>query len=372
MIHFTDPSVYVKGVGVVTLFDPCTFQAMYSSTKITTANVTGNVNMGEIRAGLGNGIATILPNDSQLNVEINAADFSLAMKAAQVGAVLGYNAPAPRCQVITASGEALQIDVSDGVPCAMPGASLVKCQVQEVGVAGTIAATGVAYDIGADGTVAGFTATAGKQYKVHYWTKVPAAQMATISSLFNPNVYYCVIQFPVFANENCDAKNEGSRIGWFYVVIPRLKFGGNPSVTGDQTNNDTTTMSGQALTYESDVVTDECDDSVPDMAYYIFVEDEGASRIQGLAVIGGAVSVDTGSTAQIPVKLVMENGQLVNPPSFKTNFTYTPTGAPDGTTVSDSGVISAGSTSGEFDVAIAYNNDGEELPVTVNVAVVSA
>jgi hypothetical protein len=306
-------------------------------------------------------------------VEFTAADFSLYAKAAQVGATLTYNAPSPECQVVTATGATLTIDTENGVPVAQAGYSTAYCYVQEVGVAGNIATTGKAYPISEGGLITGFTATADKTYKVFYFVSKAGSQMATISSLFNPQVLHFTAQIPVFSNENCNGSDEGSRAGWLYIIVPRLKLGGNAGITGDQTTNDTTSLSGQAVAFDEDVVSATCSDcNSSSLAYYIYVPDDQASQIAGLAVVGGLVSVPVSGTAQIPVRLVMANGQLVTPGSYATGFTYTDTGAPSGTSVSDAGVVTAGTTAGDFEVTISYDNEGETLTTPVNVSVVSA
>lgn len=371
MIAFTDKKLYVKGTCQAQLSDPCTGDIIYASNKFQTANITTSVTMGEIRGGMGNAVAAILPSDSALNVEFTAADFSLAAKAAQLGATLTYGAPVSECQTVTATGTSLSIDVAAGVPAAPVGFASPIAYVQEIGVAGTLAATGKAYPITTAGAVTGFTAVNGRQYKVFYFVQSPTAQMATISSLFDPKVLYFQAQMPVFSNESCAGENEGTRVGWLYVIVPRLKLGANGGVVGDATNPDTTSISGQAVAFDETVVSAECSDcEAGKMAYYIYVPDNGSSSIIGLAVIGGLVEVATSGTAQIPVRFVMENGQLVAPSNYATNFTYTASGQPTGTTVSTSGVVNAGTTAGDFEVAVSYDNDGTALNCPVNVSVV--
>lgn len=370
MISFTDRKLYVKGTCQANLSDPCTGAIVYSSNKFQTGNITSSVTMGEIRAGMGNAIATILPSDSALNVEFTAADFSLFAKAAQVGATLSYNAPAPECQVVEATGASLTIDVTEGAPVAQAGFSTAFCYVQEVGAAGSVATTGTPYAISSAGAITGFTASAGKSYKVFYFVNKLGAQVATISTLFNPQVLHFTAQMPVFSNEACSMENQGSRVGWLYVIVPRLKLGGNAGVVGDQTTADTTSLSGQAVAYDEDVVSATCSDcNSSNLAYYIYVPDNGASSVAGLAVLGGYVGVATGATAQIPVRFVMENGQLVTPNDYATGFTYTASGQPAGTSVSNAGVITAGTTAGDFEVAVSYDNDGATLTTPVNVSV---
>lgn len=361
MISFTDRKLYVKGTCQAQLSDPCTGDIVYASNKFQTANITTSVTMGEIRGGMGNAVAAILPSDSALNVDFTAADFSLAAKAAQLGATLSYGAPVSECQTVTATetGTSLTVDVTSGAPVAPVGFASPIAYVQEIGVAGTLAATGKAYPITVSGVVTGKNVVSGRQYKVYYFVQSPVAQMATISALFDPKVLYFQAQMPVFSNESCSADNEGTRVGWLYVIVPRLKLGANGGVVGDATNPDTTSISGQAVAFDETVVSAECSDcEAGKMAYYIYVPDNGASSITGLAIVGGLVSVPAGGTLQIPVRFVMENGQLVTPSDYKSGFTYELVGAPSGTTVSDSGVISAGSTAGDFDTKVLYSGDG--------------
>ena len=164
-------------------------------------------------------------------------------------------------------------------------------------------------------------------------------------------------------------------MGWLYVIVPNLKLGGNGGIVGDQTTADTTSMSGQAIVYDAETVGENCNacsGGGSALAYYVFVLDNGAEAIQGLAVVGGAVNVATSSTAQIPVMFVMQNGQLVKPAAYGTGWTFTATGAPNGTTVSNAGVVTAGATTGDFEVTATYTDGTNTFNLPVNVSVVSA
>ena len=375
MIFFTDKKYYVKGTCEAIAVDKASNDVIYYSNKFTTGNITTSVTMGEIRAGLGNAVASIIPSDASLNVEFTAADFSLAAKAAQVGASVTFGAPVMTCQTLTATDAALTIDVSDGAPVAALGQSEVVAYVQEVGAGALIATTGVAYPISAEGVVSDFTATVGTTYKVWYYSQIPTAQMATVSSLFDPKVVHFTAQIAVYSNEAGGPQNEGTRVGWLYVIVPNLKLGGNGGIVGDQTTADTTSISGQAIVYDAETVGENCNacsGGGSALAYYVFVLDNGAEAIQGLAVVGGAVNVATSSTAQIPVMFVMQNGQLVKPAAYGTGWTFTATGAPNGTTVSNAGVVTAGATTGDFEVTATYTDGTNTFNLPVNVSVVSA
>lgn len=369
MITFTDKRLYLKGTCMALALDPNTSEVLYYTNKAATANLETSVTMGEIRAGLGNPVSVILPSDSALNVTFTASDFNLWVKSAQVGATLNYNAVVPVCQTITATGTSLSIDVTDGVPVAFYGSGDVLCYVQETGVAGTMADTGMPYPISEAGLISGFNAVSGKTYKVWYYTNKASAQVATIQSLFDPKVVTFIQQMAVYTNEGV-AGGTGTRVGWLYAVVPFLKLGANAGVVGDQSNADTTELSGQAIAYDSDIVSATCTNcEASALAYYIYAPDDAAESISGIAVVGGVVSVASGDTAQIPVKLVMANGELVTPNPY-TLCSYTGEGLPAGTSVSEAGVITAGTTAGSGEVTIAYPASGDaEHECVINVEV---
>lgn len=375
MIRFTDSRLYAKGIGEAICTDKTTGQILYFSNKFQTGNVTPSVTIGEIRAGLGNAIATTLPSDASVNVEFTAADFNLWAKAAQMGAMLQHNAPVMVCQTITATTASLSIDLKEGTPVAQKGFSKIFCYVQEVGAASPVATGGVAYDINpTDGAVSGFTATTGKTYKVFYFVNKATAQIATITTAMDPKVVHFIATVAVFSTSAGSSQNEGTRVGTLYIIIPSLKFGANGGITGDQTNNDTTSLSGQANAYDPDVITDGCDECTgagSDLAYYIYQPcASGEEEIEGVVANIGGISLPVSTTYQMQPRIAMKNGELVK--GDANTFTYSATGAPEGTTVgANTGLITAGATAGDFTVEVSYTAGESTFKDTCEVEVTS-
>lgn len=375
MVNFTDRKLYVKGTCVAQFADPSTGEILYSSNKFQSSGITSESDLGEIRAGLSNGIAAIIPSNSALSVNFTAADFNLYAKAMQIGATVQYGAPAPTCEVLTASGTTLTLEMPNGAPVAQAGYAKIFGYVQTVGQESKAAIDGVPYEINpTTGEIQGFQATTGTQYKVWYFVRKASAQMATISALFDPKTVHFTAQMAVYANDGGGANNTGSRVGWLYVIIPRLKFDGTGGgLDGDQTTASTQSFTGQALSMDELVVSGTCSDCDAGVfAHYIYVDDAGASVFEGVAVVGGVVSLPVSTTAQIPVRLVAQNGELVQVGDTTTGWTYTLNGAPTGTEVSASGLITAGTTPGDCTCTATYENGGDPLTATIQVSITEA
>ena len=368
MITFSDPYLYAKGTCNVIVSDPSTGDIDYQSSKVQTNQLTTSVDTGAIRAGLGNGIAIQLASDATVDLTLTAADFNLAGRGLQVGSTPFYSAPAPVCESVTAAGSTLTVTNTAVAP---QGHSKVLAYVAEVGGSNSIGTAGTAYTINESNEVVGFSATEGTTYLVYYWVQNPNAQQLTIYSAFAPAVKHVTAQIAVYSTEGSNAGNRGSQVGWLYYIIPRMQFAGNATTSGDQTNPATTELSGTALTYEASLAEGVCADcATPEMAYMVYVPFDTTEGIEGLAVIGGSVSVPASSTKLIPVKLYMADGSLVQPDYSA--LTFTATGAPSGTTVGEhTGIVSAGSATGDFDVTVTLTAD-TSIATVVAVSVVSA
>lgn len=372
MIRFNDPNLYTRGICSAQFADMTTGDIYFSSNKFQEGNITPSSNSDPLRAGLGNGIATIVESDADIQVNFTQANMDLKTKLAGVGAGVTYNAVAPVCQVVTADSAALKVDVTEGVPAAQYGMSKAVCYVQEVGTASAIAADGIAYGIAADGTVSGFTAVSGKQYKVWYFVEKLSAMCGKLTTAMNGKVGLFTAQMAVYSNVNAKT-NEGTRWGWLYVHVPLKLQADTAVVTGSQSNYDTTALVGRAISADELVVSGQCEDcSGSALGWYVLVPDGDADVVTGLvAAIGGVISVPKSGTAQVRPQAVMANGQLVALDPAK--CTYAMTGAPSGTTVGQStGVITAGETTGDADMTVTFRYGDKSFTAQCAVSVTEA
>ena len=371
MIQFNDPKLFAKGTCQAQACDPTTGDILFYSNKFQTGNFSTSYTAGEIRGGLGNPVAAMLGSDSTLNVEFTAADFSLWAKAAQVGAQMSYNAPHMVCETVEATSATLTATLTAGTPVARVGYSDVFCYVQEVGSTSTVATDGTAYPIDAStGVVSGFSATNGRSYKIWYFIQTASAKMATIGAMFDPKVVNFTAQIAVYRNDGA-SQNNGTRVGWLYLHVPYLKLGANAGITGDQTNPDTTSMSGQALAYDEATVSANCEDCTGSaLAYYIYVPDDAAEEIKGIALVGGVITAAESTTVDLDglFRFVMANGELVKPNAG--DLTYTLTTTVTGCSITDN-ILTTGSTVGDGEITAEYGSPAT-YDCVANLSVVSA
>ena len=372
MIRFTDPKLYVKGTCSVLFANTKTGNVEYWSDKVQNFNETSNANEDIIRAGLGNGIATVLISDSEKTVNATAADFSLKAKAMQLGGSVTYNGIVPVCQTVEASGTSLSISLEEGVPVANYGFQKPLCYVQEVGAQSPISQYGSAYEIDpASGAISGFTATASKTYKVWYLIHKITAMEATFYSNFQPGLYHATFQLAVYQNMSGGDTNTGTRVGWLYCIYPRYKMTPGGGMVGDQSTADTTDLSGRALPMDSDVINAACTDcDVGVTCYYLYVPDDGSEAIMGILIqMGGVIEVNKSSTYQVVPSFIMENGQIIKATDL-TNFTFTMENTISGTSISAGGLITAGTTAGSTELQVSYS-EGAEAPTYSDICNVS-
>lgn len=374
--RFTNLYRYAKFAEYVRVMDPATGNIIYFSNKPTTVNSSPSVTTGEIRAGVGNGIVCMIPSDSTLNIEIECADFNLAMRAYLAGGKHGYGAPTWVCADVTASGTSLTVPVATyGTPVPQQGFTDAKCYVQTVGAGSEILSDGVAYDITNAGVVTGFSATSGTTYKVWYHVNSASTEYVTLYSNFDPSVICVEYGVPVYANGNVATQTAGSQIGTLVCLYPLVKPNASGAgVGGNASSNTTTGISGMVVGYDEEVIgagCDPCANSAPDLCHYLFIPCDGSNKPEGMVIMDGYVSVPNGGSAKVEAYLVV-NGCLV--PADPQFVSYELSGAPTGTTISENGVISAGTTAGTGNVTVSYADaaSGVSLSAQATVEVLSA
>lgn len=348
-----DP-VYAKGTMDVWCWNPATGDLDYYSNKIQTNQFQTNVNLSPVNAGVGNPVVINLPDTSEATLTLTAADVSLAARRLSVGGTISYNGIIPFCEAVTADGTSLQVS---NPPVAAYGMSEAYAFIDN---------DGTAYQIDTDSyIVQNFTATAGQTYQVRYFIRAASAQELRIASVFAPAVEVVMLRIPAYSAQGSTA-NQGSHVGDFYIWIPRMQFNGNAATDASQTAASTTDISGTALSYDEAVNANSCEESerYGALAYMVYMPLAGAtSAVEGLAVVGGGISVKAGDSAQIPVKYVI-NGQLVQP--NYADMTYTSSAVGTATVGEHTGIVT-GVQAGSADITVSLASPALTLVVPVTV-----
>ncbi len=346
--------VYAKGTMDVWCWSPSTGDLDYYSNKIQTNQFQTNVNLSPVNAGVGNPVVINLPDTSEATLTITAADVSLAARSLSVGGNLSYNGIIPFCESIKADGTSLQVS---NPPVAAYGFDKAYAFIDN---------DGTAYEIDTDSyIIQNFVATANQSYTVRYFMRAASAQELRISSVFAPAVEIVMMRIPAYSAQGNTA-NQGSHCGDFYIWIPRMQFNGNAATDASQTAASTTDISGTALSYDEAVATGACDaeSQYGALAYMVYMPLAGAtSAVEGLAVVGGSVTVAVGNSVQIPVKYAI-NGQLVQPNYADLTFTSSAVGT---ATVGQNTGIVTGVQAGSADVTVTLENPAYTLTVPVTV-----
>lgn len=361
-MRFTDPYLWVKFAKSTTVSNPATGEIDYYTDKPTDTNLNPSLNQGEIRAGVSNPIVATIPSDANVQFEATAADFNLKMRALQVGGLHGYGAPTFGCYDYTAAqnGEVVLSPSWRGTPVIGQGYNSLFCYVQEVGKGSKVRVDGQPYALDIDYTILGFSAVNGTTYKIWYWVDEPSTEYVTALSNMDPAVRRVQTVQPVYANESGSADNTGTMIGELITIIPYLKLNGSGGVTGNNSSNSTTSISGVALAYDEAVIgagCTACGDETSALYHMLFVPCKGAGVIDGITVIGGTVSLPIETNTQIEAWLVV-NGSLVKPDPAYTTYSGTWSGGSGGS-VGSTGIVYAPDAQATGTFTVTYSKGGE-------------
>ncbi len=366
--------VYLKGTCEVTVKRPRDGQIVFKNNKISTNSFQTEIDLGPIRAGLGNPIAIQIPGNAGVNMEITTADFSMQANAMQIGGSVRYNAVSMVCDSVTAD-LALQMPrfsvdpetmeliaeypedyegsaffLADGylyvsdVTGTDTAAYTLDPETMELTAEASVAHLiipgaepvanygdrepycyinyahahdlGKAYVIGPHGRVRDFDAIPGRVYNVTYYERNASAQELAIPALFAPGIYTVTAKMAVFSAKGEQMAEYGTQIGWAYYHIPRMQFAGNIRVNGSQTENSGSSLNGTALSYDDAAREGECVEcTFPTLAYMAYepISFNANDAIAALIVVGGDIYANVNDSRFLPIKYVMADGTAVQP-----------------------------------------------------------
>ncbi len=374
MFNFNAPNLIVKGIVEQRVTNPDTGDILAYERLLTDA-ASDVADSYEDIVGFGGKLEGMIPSNRRVTGTYTAQSFSLDAKQLELGGQLAYNAVSFVCEQVTANAEgALYVtrqpalyygqNASDTSARAYVRANGVTAD----GVVNTGTNVGVALtETAGSGYLVGYAGVANQVYYVTYPTAIATARSLSIPDAPIPRILTVEQTFGVYATQNGSA-GDSTLVAKLHIVYPYAMFTAGGSVSGSQTSITTTNGTWAALSAQD--IANGCENCsfVGNVGYYILVPcDNNADAIEGLAVVGGGISVVAGSTKQIPVKFVMDDGSVVQP--TYTDMTYA-SGTASVATVSVSGVVS-GLTAGTSVVTITLKADNTKT-TTCTVTVTSA
>lgn len=378
MITFTDPRLYVQGIGTAIMTDISTGDIKYFSDKFQDGNITMSADDGIIQAGIGNSPVIMIPSNAQVQVAVTSADYNEYAKSAAVGGTITYGAPVMTCQVVEVTGSetTLTIDVSENTPVAGPGMADVVCYVQEIGAESRVATDGRAYPLNpTSGLVQGYVAVGGKSYLVSYYIAQANASMTTIDSDFKGEVVRFVLQRPIYTNVD-PSTNQGDLYGMLYEIIPRLQLmPDGASNSGNQTTPTTTGINGRAMTYDPEIISASCNDCAgvgTPLMYRVIVPCDPESGIEGiLGALGGSITLYLGGVRYLTPALIVNGTLSYSVPASEFSYTSASTSIATVAVVGDQVPVN-GVQAGSTEITVTYTVGGKTYTDYINVEVLSA
>lgn len=370
---FTDPRLYVMGVGTGYMTDPVTGDILYWSDKMQEGNITIAASDNVLNAGIGNGPVIITETDPNIGVNVTAADYSEFVKAASAGAGVVPGAPTMTCKKIAASGTSISVGTDGGTPVAGPGMKTPVAYMQEVGAASPVAVGGTAYEIDpATGDITGFVAASGKEYLVYYYVSQANATITTYTTNMKGKVVRFVLSRPIYVNYD-PATKSGDMYGWLHEIIPALQLmPDGASNSGSQTAYTTTGISGRAITFDAQTVAGDCGEcGAPGspLMYRVIVPCDASSGVDGIiGVVGGTVSLKTGETFQLDPAVIVGGKMSYRVPA--SDFTYESASTSVATVGAATGMIAAAGT-GSTQITVSYAVGDATYQDTIDVDVSS-
>lgn len=360
------PNLFLKGIAEQTFYDPATGNIIGYDNVASEAAISTSVNLQEVVGGMGNALVGVFPDTVRLTGTYTSQAFSLETRRLITGGTLAYNATAPYCETITATGATLTVTNVPAKHYGQPASDTnCWCYVKEQGAA-TYSGQNYWIDPSTQNVV-NFGATSGHTYEVYYFAPNASAQSLAIPDVFNPTNVTVSTKYGVYAKQN-NAVTGGTLQGWLYVVVPVAILSGDAGVSANQTTNATTDGSWMALSPDSTGMScDDCAMSGNPLAYYVYVPCATSTNdVVALAVPGGAVSVAVGQSVQIPVKYVMPNDTLVQP--IYTDLIYS-SSATTKATVNNAGVVTGIATGSAVVTCRLNKTDGTSLTINCTVTV---
>ena len=304
---FKPQALFTKGIIHAEFYDPANDQLLGFSPYVTDFGLNGSFNNGDVEGGIGNQLIISIPDTSRLEVTATTADSALNNHALTVGAALAGNGIIEAMASVTASGTSIAISSNACAPYGgQNGAIAYVLTSSGSDKAAVEAASGTPYSVTGAGVLSGFTAVNGNTYCVKYFIKNSSADELTIPANFQPKVVRAHFAVNVYSQKGNGDVMSGSLVKIRHYYFPYYQFNQPLQMTESQTTPGSTNLGGRCLSYQDALEAGLC--ASENSAAYGFIVDEivgsntSTAKVQGIYIVGGAISVAASDSVAVPVK----------------------------------------------------------------------
>lgn len=365
--NFGDPRLFVVGTEL-TMYDPANGNVVGFDNVGTDGAINYTFDFTEVTGGMQNKLVGLIPHSTRLTGTYTSQAFSLAQRALISGGTLTYNAVAPVCETIKASGTTLTVSKTPARSQLQDASDTYAwCYVRPHGAASY---EGVNYGVDiSTKAVQNLTATVDTEYDVFYFTEWTSAQQLALPDAANPSVVSIQQKWAVYSEQN-GSRSQGTLQGYLYVFVSRVMLEGDAGLNGSQTTNSTTAYTWRALSgHDNMPVCDACDNTANDFAYYVYVPCGSAlTNVAGIVVVGGDMTIPTGTDVQLNIKYIMKDGSTATPDYSAMTYNSASTSV---ATINTSGVVHPVGAGSSVITATLSNGD-ESIVAKTTVTVTNA
>ena len=322
----------LAGVMPVTFYDPTNMSPICLVNALTDEGLNTTVENDEVRGGDAHHLISKYFYNSNLQLKLTNALFSLEYLALKTGATIEMGSNVQYSETITTT-VANQITVTK-TPVAFPGTNKIVGSYK-LSSASNSAWTTITFN----NSVASISnLPIGSTVCVRYFYADSSARQFKIPSNIIPSIVYAVAEIPEFSAGTEDGVfTAKSKVGVLQVVIPQLLFDPNAELSVTSSGHATMDLTGDALINQSG----DCSGS----GYYAILSEttEGGDAFTGaksIVIANSNIDLATAGTSTLQV-YAMYNGITVPKLLDNSLLTFTSSTAATATVGSHTGIVTA-------------------------------
>lgn len=348
---------FLAGVGRALIFKGNDLIAV--SKTLTESTFDFSITAEDIRGGAANGLIGRYFHDSTLTATLTDACFDINYIAMSLGVPVEQGGVSVKEEELTVGADNT-VTVSE-TPVAFDGSMIgwYKKPTDDDWNIGTLNAKKM--------TISG--ASQNDVYCVKYFYKNADAKSIIIKSQYIPSTLHVVIMTDLYSGK-AGTQSDATKYGRLIVDIPQFQLDGAQNLSLTASSAATVSLSGSALAV---LDSDTCDE---DPYYGTMTEEVFNAKWQdnviALAAENSEIELDKSGTETIVVRAVYGKG-MASQRKDNSNFTFTKVASPaataTGVSVSNTGIVSAGSVSGAAVIEVSLKDASNVSPAYVTVTV---